>query len=128
MSNIPNRHAVAQVVAALALTLSPYQRHILAKAGEARWFDLPHPWQPLPGSQEATACALAEGDVALLAPVVGYLGAYELTPLGERVAAYYLGRSLHPDEAARDLVARLTPQGVLAVACTRHGGEVAHHG
>jgi hypothetical protein len=33
--------------------------------------------------------------------------------------------------AARDLAVRLTPlqpEGVLAVACTRHGGEVAHHG
>ncbi len=120
MSNIPNQHASAQV-AALALTLSPYQRYILAKAGEARWFDLPHPWLPLPGAQESTARALAEGETALLAPVAGYLGAYELTPLGERVAAAYLRRSLHPEPVARDLAARLTPlqRSVLAQVAAR---------
>jgi hypothetical protein len=107
MSSIPNRHASAQV-AALALTLSPYQRGILAKAGEARWFDLPHPWQPLLGSQETTAQALAEGADALLAPVVGYLGAYELTRLGEQVAAYFLLQIVAP-AAAVVLAQRLTP-------------------
>lgn len=107
MSSVPERRISAQV-AALALTLSSYQRHILAKAGESRWFDLPHPWLPLLGSQEATAKALAEGADALLASVVGYLGAYELTALGEQVATYYLLQGGEPD-AVYALARRLTP-------------------
>jgi hypothetical protein len=107
MSTVPEGSTSAQVVV-LALTLTSYQRSILAKAGEARWFDLPHPWLPLPGSQEATARALAEGDEALLAPVVGYLSAYELTSLGERVAALFLLHLVMPDEAVA-LAQRLTP-------------------
>jgi hypothetical protein len=107
MSSVPDGAVSAQAYA-LALTLTSYQRTILAKAGEPRWFDLPHPWLPMPGSQESTARSLAEGQDALLASVTSYLGAYELTPFGEQVAAVFLLRLVAPD-AGVDLARRLTP-------------------
>jgi hypothetical protein len=90
MSTVPEGSTSAQVIV-LALTLTSYQRTILAKAGEARWFDLPHPWLPLPGSQETTARVLAEGEEALLAPVAGDL-AQRLTPLQRSVLSHVAAR------------------------------------
>jgi len=57
--------------------------------------------------------------------VVGYLGAYELTHLGERVAASFLLRLVTPD-AALDLARRLTPlqRSVLSQVAARGGCAV----
>jgi len=74
----------------LAQLLSPQERHALVRAGSPRWMGLPVPWQPCAGPQEATALALASPASGLLEPVPDYLGAYQLTHLGELVAGVWL--------------------------------------
>lgn len=78
----------------LAKRLSPQERHVLVRAGSPRWLGLPVPWQPCNGPQEATALALASPLLGLLEPVPGYLGAYQLTHLGEMVAGVWLLHSV----------------------------------
>ena len=107
----------------IAQSLSIFERAVLAKAGEPRWFRLPHPWQPAPGRQEALAHHLATPLVGLLCAVPEYLGAYTLTPLGEQVAGWFLlqGALIAADGALIDLIWRLTPlqRDVLCVVASR---------
>jgi hypothetical protein len=56
----------------------------------ARWFQLPAPWQPAPGRQEAVAKALSSTEYGVLEPLPDYAGAYRLTPLGELVAGVWV--------------------------------------
>ena len=74
----------------LAVRLTPMQRHLVVRAGLARWLDLPVPWQPCPGRQKAAACALASAEYGLVEPVPEFLGAFQLTQLGEFVAGIWL--------------------------------------
>ncbi len=74
----------------IARRLSPQERHALVRAGSPRWLGLPVPWQPCSGPQEAVAEALASPMHSLLEPLPGYLGAYQLTHLGEVVAGVWL--------------------------------------
>src|SRR5260221_6507167 len=74
----------------IAQGLSPQERHALVRAGSPRWLRLPVPWQPCSGPQEAVAVALASPTYSLLEPLPGYLGAYQLTHLGEVVAGVWL--------------------------------------
>jgi hypothetical protein len=78
----------------IAQRLTPQERHALVRAGSPRWLGLPAPWQPCPGPQEATAIALASSLCSLLEPAPGYLGAYQLTHLGEAVAGIWLLHSV----------------------------------
>lgn len=95
----------------IAQSLSSFERAVLAKAGEPRWFRLPHPWQPAPGRQTVIAHHLATPLVGLLCAVPEYLGAYTLTPLGEQVAGWLLrqGSLIATDGTVIDLIWRLTP-------------------
>jgi hypothetical protein len=97
MSSIPRRPAPAQALASehrealrLATQLTPLQRQLVARAGMARWFQLPTPWQPSAGRQEAAAKALNSAEYRVLEPVPDYLGAYRLTSLGELVAGVWV--------------------------------------
>jgi hypothetical protein len=84
----------------LAQQLSPQERHVLVRAGSPRWLGLPFPWQPCSGPQEAIATALASPAVGLLEPMRDYLGAYELTHLGEVVAGVWLLHTVRSRYAA----------------------------
>ncbi len=84
----------------IAQRLSPQERHVLLRAGSPRWLGLPAPWQPCPGPQEAIAMALASPAAGLLEPMCNYLGAYELTYLGEVVAGVWLLHTVRSRYAA----------------------------
>jgi hypothetical protein len=97
VSSIPRRRRAAQALSyqqrealRLATQLTPMQRSIVARAGTTRWFDLPTPWQPWPGRQEAVAQALCTAEYRLLESAPNFLGAYRLTDLGELVAGVWM--------------------------------------
>lgn len=97
MSRIPRRSTAAQVnsyhqreALRLATQLPPFQRQVVARAGMARWFQLPGPWQPSAGRQAAAAKALSGAEFRLLELVPACHGAYRLTTLGELVAGIWL--------------------------------------
>lgn len=97
MSSIPRRSTAAQAnsyqqreALRLATQLTPLQRQVVARAGMARWFQLPGPWQPAAGRQAAAAKALSSAEFRLLEPVSACHGAYRLTMLGELVAGVWL--------------------------------------
>ncbi|MBA3826299.1 MAG: hypothetical protein H0X24_20660 [Ktedonobacterales bacterium] len=96
-------------VQALAARLSAYQRMLLGKAGMPRWFALAYPWEPAPGRQAHEAARLATPAQGLLTSSPTYLGAYELTPLGERVAAVFLVNLCQDQQRAETLAYALTP-------------------
>ncbi len=105
--------------------LTPYQRLILAQAGEARWFDLPRPWSPQPGRQALMAEVLVS-TFGLLEAVPGHAGAYQLTTLGERVAGWYLLEAMHLVDQAAQVLGWLTPlqRTALAFVATRQAVPV----
>jgi len=97
VSSIPRRPNAAQGVSyqqrealRLATQLTPFQRQLVARAGMARWFQLPGSWQPAAGRQVAAAKALSSAEFRLLEPVLACHGAYRLTTLGELVAGVWL--------------------------------------
>lgn len=96
MSSLPQSATAPQagVLYRRALTLAqqvtPLQRQLLVRTGMARWLRLPHPFQPAPGRQTAAVRALCSPEFGLLAPLSTYVGAYQLTPLGELVAGIWL--------------------------------------
>ncbi|MBA2677334.1 MAG: hypothetical protein H0U76_02890 [Ktedonobacteraceae bacterium] len=96
-------------VQALAARLSAYQRMLLGKAGMPRWFALAYPWEPAPGRQTHEAQRLAAPSLGLLATSPTFLGAYELTLLGEQVAAVFLMNLCQDQQRAETLAYALTP-------------------
>ena len=96
-------------VQALAASLTVYQRMLLGKAGMPRWFDLAYPWEPAPGRQTHEAGILASPAFGLLVASSTYLGGYELTQLGERVAALFLLGLGHDQQRAATFAYTLTP-------------------
>jgi hypothetical protein len=76
------------------------QRHMVVRAGLPRWLALPAPWQPYAGRQEAAVQSLASAEYGLLEPLPAYLGAYQLTLLGDLVAGIWLAAVLCKHTAA----------------------------
>ncbi len=74
----------------LVRQLTPTQRHLIVRAGLPRWMRLATPWSPAPGREAALARKLASRDFGILEPLPREKGAYQLTPLGERVAGIAL--------------------------------------
>ncbi|MBA2680740.1 MAG: hypothetical protein H0U76_20385 [Ktedonobacteraceae bacterium] len=117
MSILRDPQSTAQ---ALAARLTVYQRMLLGKAGMPRWFDLAYPWEPALGRQTQEAGILASAPFGLLMPAPTYLGGYELTPLGERVAAIFLLHLGETEQRAATLAYTLTPmqRSVLCLVAT----------
>ena len=70
----------------LVRLLTTVQRHLIVRAGLPRWPQLATPWRPASHREAADARELASRAFGILEALPSDPGAYQLTPLGERVA------------------------------------------